>query len=288
MVLSATFGLAGTKMKLCVRVCWEEFVRGWDEPDDRNVFSDKSRREKDLKEVLTLVCVDWCGLAGFRFMPLLTFVMATIHTITAPYKYPRVLALGANQLCPAFDHRSVIASSMATITPPQCPSSRDAVLHLVPELLNGERQFGFPTPPTGHDLMKMWPTLAPQIPHAPGSSFFHSQERAFFSRDNSFFQVQINIDPPQTDQAMGGPYSRGKGKARADPPQLSAIPRQQLPQPPLEQPSPLLFLLERLSSIPTSVTKRASEDTVPTPADKATPFTDDSNQPSSCRRWPAK
>ena len=128
---------------------------------------------------------------------------------------------------------------MITVAPPQHPPSRDAALHLIRELnVDGERQFGFLTPPTGHELMEMWPTLAPQIPHTPGSCFFHSQERAFFSQDNGFFQVQIDIDLPQTNQAMGGPYRQDKSEARADLPQRSAIPCQQLPQPPSQQPSP--------------------------------------------------
>lgn len=128
---------------------------------------------------------------------------------------------------------------MTAIAPPQRPSSRDAALHLIRELnLNGERQFGFPTPPTGHDLMEMWPALAPQVPHSPGTTFFHTQERAFFSRDNSFFRVQIDIDVPYTNQALGGPHRQEKGKARADPPQLSAIPRQPPPPPPQQQRSP--------------------------------------------------
>ena len=108
---------------------------------------------------------------------------------------------------------------MATITPPQHLPGPDAGLHLIRGLnLNGERQHGFPTPPTGHELMEMWPTLAPQVPYSPGSNFFHSQERAFFSRDNSFFRVQIDIDVPYTSQALGDPC-----EARADPPQLSTI-----------------------------------------------------------------
>jgi len=128
---------------------------------------------------------------------------------------------------------------MTTVAPPDRPSSRDAALHLIRDLnLNGEQQFGLLAPLTGHELMEMWTTLAPQIPYSPGSSFFHSQERAFFSRDNSFFKVQIDIDLPQTDQATGGPYRQDKSKARADPPQLSAIPHQQPPQPPSQQPSP--------------------------------------------------
>lgn len=130
--------------------------------------------------------------------------------------------------------------NMATVAPPQRPSSRDAGLHLIRELnLNGERQIGFPTPPTGHDLMEMWPALAPQVPHCPGSSYFHSQEREFFSRGNSFFRVQIDIDIPYTTQALGGSLRQEKGKTRADPPKLSAIPRQQPPpSPPQPQPSP--------------------------------------------------
>jgi len=125
---------------------------------------------------------------------------------------------------------------MATVAPPQRPNSREA-LHLIRDLnLNCERQIGFPTPLTGHELMEMWPTLAPQIPHSPGSSFFRLLELAFFSRDDSFFHVQIDIDLPQTNQSLGGPYMQDKGKARAD--QLSAIPRQPPQQPPSQPPSP--------------------------------------------------
>ena len=88
--------------------------------------------------------------------------------------------------------------------------------------------------------MEMWPALAPQVPHCPGSSYFHTQERAFFSRDNSFFRVQINIDSaPCTNQALGSPYRQEKGKARADVPQLSPIPRHHQPPPQQQQqPSP--------------------------------------------------
>jgi len=76
-------------MKLCVQVCREEFVRGWGEPDDRNVILDKSRQEWNLEEILALVCVDWCSLAGprFRFTPLAAFMMAEllmaffVHTV---------------------------------------------------------------------------------------------------------------------------------------------------------------------------------------------------------------
>lgn len=126
---------------------------------------------------------------------------------------------------------------MATVAAAQHPSAQDASLHLIRELnLNGERQFGFPTPPTGHELMEMWPALAPQMPSYPGSTYFHSQERAFFSRDNSFFRVQLKIDSPYPTKTSGGPLKQEKGKARADPPQLSAVPRQQ--PPPLQQPSP--------------------------------------------------
>jgi len=130
---------------------------------------------------------------------------------------------------------------MAAVASPQRPPSRDAGLHLIRELnLNGERQYGYPTPPTGHELMEMWPALAPQVPHNSGSSYFHSQERAFFSRDNSFFRVQIDIDVPHTTQALGGPRRQEKGKSRADPPQVSAVQLQQQPPPPppQQQPSP--------------------------------------------------
>ena len=102
---------------------------------------------------------------------------------------------------------------MAAIASPQRPPSQDAGLHLIRELnLSGERQYGYPTPPTGHGLMEMWPTLAPQLPRSSGSSFFHSQERAFFSRDNSFFRIQIEVDVSHTTQTLGGPHRQEKGK----------------------------------------------------------------------------
>ena len=85
--------------------------------------------------------------------------------------------------------------------------------------------------------MEMWPTLAPEVPYRHGSSFFHAQERAFFSHDNSI-RVQIEIDAPYTNQALGGYFGQEKGKARADPLQLSAISCQQPPSPAQQQPPP--------------------------------------------------
>ena len=127
---------------------------------------------------------------------------------------------------------------MTTVAPPQRPPSRDLGLHLIRELnLSGERQPDSTTPPTGHDLMEMWPIPAPPIPYKPGSSFFHFEERAFFSRDNSFFRVRMDIDDPYTTQALGGSSRQEKGKARADPPQPSTVPHQQ-PPPSQQQPSP--------------------------------------------------
>ncbi|KAF9784505.1 hypothetical protein BJ322DRAFT_850021 [Thelephora terrestris] len=126
---------------------------------------------------------------------------------------------------PPHADRAIHHLTMATVAPPQRPSSRDAGLHLIRELnLNGERQFGFPTPFTGHELMEMWPALAPQMPDLRSSTYFRSQERAFFSRENSFFRfrVPIDIDAPYT---QGGSIKQEKGKARAEPPQLSVIPR---------------------------------------------------------------
>ena len=125
---------------------------------------------------------------------------------------------------------------MATLAPPPPPLSQDTGLHLIRDVnLGGERPFGLPTPPTGHDLMELWPALPPQIPHYPGTTYFHTQERAFFSRKNSFFRVQIEIDAPQS---PGAQYRQEKGKARADPPKLSAIPLNEQPLAPPQQPSP--------------------------------------------------
>jgi len=202
-------------------------------------------------------------------------INTSAFTITAPYKCPRILAGQTNFVPPLIP----ALSSMSSVAPPQRPPSRDAALHLIPELnLNGKRQLRFPTPPTSHELVEMCPTLASQIPHIPGSSFFHSQERAFFSRDNS--KVQIDIDLPQTNQSPGGPYWQEKGNAQADSPPSHVSSRNNNHHNHLA----FLFLLESFSSIPTPITERASEGTTSTPADEATLFTDDSDQPSSCCR----
>ncbi|KAF9780656.1 hypothetical protein BJ322DRAFT_1213679 [Thelephora terrestris] len=84
---------------------------------------------------------------------------------------------------------------MATVAPPQHPSSP----HLSRELnFNSERQFGFPT-------------LAPQVPHITGSSFFHAQEQAFFSQ--CFLQVQLK-SVYYTDQALA-PSASSRGSEPA-------------------------------------------------------------------------
>lgn len=113
-------------------------------------------------------------------------------------------------LPPPTDHRSALKSPPVDPTPhrrPLTPSSlRD--VNLSP---NSTRNFNYPSPPTGHDLMAMFPpTPPPVLIPGPTSGYFHTQERAFFSRagDSSLFRVQIDIDTPIADTSL-------KGKTRA-------------------------------------------------------------------------
>lgn len=118
--------------------------------------------------------------------------------------------MSAYHLPPPTDHRSQPPKSPpAGNRRPLTPSSlRD----VNPPNINATRNFNYPSPPTGHDLMAMFPpNPPPALLPGPTSGYFHSQERAFFSRagDNSMFRVQIDIDMPMQDS--------NKGKARAVP-----------------------------------------------------------------------
>ncbi len=70
----------------------------------------------------------------------------------------------------------------------------------------------FPAPPTGHDLMALFPAAAPECgPEArggPTSGFFQRQERAFFAQaGKEIIRVRVEIDLPS-----GGAESEHKSK----------------------------------------------------------------------------
>ncbi|KAF8958765.1 hypothetical protein BDZ97DRAFT_2046565 [Flammula alnicola] len=59
----------------------------------------------------------------------------------------------------------------------------------------------YPTPPTGHDLMAMFPPAPPdnfpEMRPGPTSGFFQRQERAFFAQaEKEIVRVRVEADPP--------------------------------------------------------------------------------------------
>ncbi|KAF7373800.1 hypothetical protein MSAN_00591700 [Mycena sanguinolenta] len=89
----------------------------------------------------------------------------------------------------------------------------------------------YPAPPTGHDLMALFPPAAPDNFHemrpGPTSGYFQRQERAFFAQaGKEIVRVRVDVDlqhAPDTEKAQGQP----RGAPR---PWLS--PNQQRPPPP--------------------------------------------------------
>jgi len=81
---------------------------------------------------------------------------------------------------------------------PLSPSSlRDVDLSQAPDMT----QRKYPTPPTGHDLMAMFPPAPPDnIPEmrpGPTSGFFQRQERAFFAQaGKEIVRVRVEVDLP--------------------------------------------------------------------------------------------
>ncbi|CAA7261983.1 unnamed protein product [Cyclocybe aegerita] len=81
---------------------------------------------------------------------------------------------------------------------PLSPSSlRDVDLSQAPDMA----QRKYPTPPTGHDLMAMFPPAPPdnfpEMRPGPTSGFFQRQERAFFAQaGKEIVRVRVEVDMP--------------------------------------------------------------------------------------------
>ncbi|KAJ7703957.1 hypothetical protein B0H17DRAFT_907622, partial [Mycena rosella] len=81
----------------------------------------------------------------------------------------------------------------------------------------------YPAPPTGHDLMALFPPAAPDNSAAlragPTSGYFQRQERAFFAQaGREIVRVRVDVDvtpPPHLDKYAAHPE---KYAARAPPP----------------------------------------------------------------------
>ncbi|KIL59992.1 hypothetical protein M378DRAFT_14448 [Amanita muscaria Koide BX008] len=138
-------------------------------------------------------------------------------------------------------HHSPLKHSPVSARPrrPLSPSSiRDLDLTRSSDMA----QRKYPAPPTGHELMAMFPPAPPETPPetrgGPTSGFFQRQERAFFAQaGKELFRVRVEIDLPQHVPEMDG-ISHGKpqrssnaavpntngGPHRSWPPQLPAHP----------------------------------------------------------------
>ncbi|KAL9710635.1 hypothetical protein Ac2012v2_006173 [Leucoagaricus gongylophorus] len=112
-------------------------------------------------------------------------------------------------------------------TPPPAPSPRHKSAHprrpLSPSCLrdvdlshsDAHSRARFPAPPTGHELMALFPPPPPECgPEArggPTSDFFQRQERAFFAQAGKEIirvRVQVNLPPDQEQLNSGGPSPR--------------------------------------------------------------------------------
>jgi hypothetical protein len=89
----------------------------------------------------------------------------------------------------------------------------------------------YPAPPTGHELMALFPPAPPAtLEMKPGSTsgYFRREERAFFAQgDKEIVRVRMEMDlPPGSDRKNG----QDKGKSREPLANQNGGPRQYLPQ----------------------------------------------------------
>ncbi|KAF9450514.1 hypothetical protein P691DRAFT_798049 [Macrolepiota fuliginosa MF-IS2] len=126
---------------------------------------------------------------------------------------------------------------------PLSPSSlRDVDLTQSSDMQSRSR---FPAPPTGHELMALFPAPAPECgPETrggPTSGFFQRQERAFFAQaGKEIIRVRVEVDVPssaadaepkskQGSSSRSWPQMPGQPGPHQSPPQSSAPPPQLFP-----------------------------------------------------------
>ncbi|KAJ7123695.1 hypothetical protein C8R44DRAFT_670267, partial [Mycena epipterygia] len=109
---------------------------------------------------------------------------------------------------------------------PLSPSSlRDVDLTHTPDMPPRR----YPAPPTGHDLMAMFPPAAPdnfsEMRPGPTSGYFQRQERAFFAQaGREIVRVRVDVDLPpsaataQSDKRPWPPASPAPGPTLYAPP----------------------------------------------------------------------
>ncbi|KAL6302605.1 hypothetical protein BKA93DRAFT_751131 [Sparassis latifolia] len=94
----------------------------------------------------------------------------------------------------------------------------------------------YPAPPTGHDLMALFPAAPPvNLPPGPTSGYFEREERAFFARaGKEIVRVRIEVDMPQPSEKDDPKHIRRdlhQGQFAPPPPHLHASPHQAPPNP---------------------------------------------------------
>lgn len=76
----------------------------------------------------------------------------------------------------------------------------------------------YPAPPTGHDLMAMFPPAPPRVLPTrtePTSGYFQRQERAFFAQaGKEILRVRVEVDMPLNGEPLSEAAMNGLGKAR--------------------------------------------------------------------------
>ncbi|KAJ7726824.1 hypothetical protein DFH07DRAFT_945968 [Mycena maculata] len=87
----------------------------------------------------------------------------------------------------------------------------------------------YPAPPTGHDLMAMFPPPAPdnfsEMRPGPTSGYFQRQERAFFAQaGKEIVRVRVDVDLQAAPDADAGPKARSAARPWPPPPPHSSAP----------------------------------------------------------------
>jgi len=134
------------------------------------------------------------------------------------------------------DHPSPHKPSPTSATPqqynshprPRRPLSPSSIRDLDLTRTSDMPQRKYPAPPTGHELMAMFPPAPPETPletrGGPTSGFFQRQERAFFAQaGKEIFRVRVEIDLPPHAAEMEV-ISHAKTVARPPPPAPAPAP----------------------------------------------------------------
>ncbi|KAI0830291.1 hypothetical protein BC628DRAFT_1357265 [Trametes gibbosa] len=117
---------------------------------------------------------------------------------------------------------SLRGASHLSLLPPD-PHPHSPTLADVDPPLDPERAFAargkFPAPPTGHELMALFPPAPPLIRPGPTSGYFQREERKFFAQaGREIVRVRLEIDTPANAGGGGTPPTHPLRHAPVPPP----------------------------------------------------------------------